>query len=282
MKKHLVLVVVVVVGSLTGGIANAHVTYLNLDAAPVLVNTQWSGTAIVDSCTGKSTGCQSSNAFTRFGWLKGTEATLGDSHFLTVNANFWQFTLLTTSSVTITFAASGTSASSLDPAFSVYSGLLPTASHDDTSVDPLNPSSGGCAAISPKDAHAAPWTYQVHDGFRDTQFYATTGGLSACQAVSPYVGQFDAFAGWSMANANGTWSSVTYVASVSATAFDGHAGGTHTAGGHGTSETLTITNLPAGSYTIAAGGESCTVAPPYGGACGSPRLYGTISYTHSP
>ena len=272
-----------------GSAAHAHVHYLDLNVAPVLVNTEWSGTAIVDPCTGYSSGCDSRNDFTRFGWIKGTETTLGDSHYLTVNANFWKFHLATTASVTITFTASGTSASSLNPAFSVYSGLLPTDGHDDVTVDPLNPVNGsGCAIASPKDAHSLPWTYQVHDGYRDTLNFSTTGGVTQSPAgcnhpIHPYVGQFDAFASWSMANASGRWTKITYVSSVSATAFTGHDTSTaHVAGNTGTQETLTLSSLPAGDYTIAAGGESCTVAPPYSGACGSPRLYGTVKYTHTP
>jgi len=263
----------------------AHVTYKDLDATPVLVTTTFTGSAISDPCSGKTTGCQSSNAFTRYGWLKGTEATLGDSHFVTVNAEFWKFHLAQTSTVTITFVQGQ---ANLDPALSVYSGLLQVGAHDDTLTDPLNPTSGGCAIASPKDAHAPPYTYLVHDGFRDTLNFSTTGGLSGCLPVHPFVGQFDAFASWSMAvvgSAPSAWSAITYVSSVSAAAFTGHNGGTHVAGNHntavGTGETITLVNLPGpGYYTIAAGGEACVSTS--GGTCTSPRLYGTVSYTHSP
>ena len=258
--------------------AGAHVAYKDLDAAPVLVNTTYGGTAVVDPCTGKSTGCQSANNFTRFGWKQGTENILGDSHNLTTGANFWKFHVARASTtVTITFNAPFAN-NLLDPAFSVYAGLLPDAGHDDVPVDPLNPVAGGCSIASPKDAHAAPWTYQAHDGFRDTLNYTTTGGRSGCLPLNPFRGQFDAFASFSMANPGGAWANITYLSSVSATAFSGHNGGTHVTGNTGTTETLTLTGLGVGDYTIAAGGESCSTTT---GACGA-KFYGTVSYTHTP
>jgi len=263
--------------------AAAHVAYRNLDAAPTLVTTTFSGSPIADPCAGKTSGCQSSNAFTRYGWLNGTSSTLGDSHFLTVNAEFWKFHLAVTSTVTISFTQVQ---AGLDPAFSVYRGLLPTAAHDDIPFDPLNPTSGGCSIASPTDAHSPPYVYLNHDGYRDTLNYTTTGGLVGCLPANPYRGQFDAFASWSMANANsppGNWSRITYIASVSATAFTGNNGGTHVNGTHsttvGTGETLTLVGLAAGDYTIAAGGEACSGTA---GSCTSPRLYGTVTYTHTP
>lgn len=256
----------------------AHVTYRDLDAPPVLVTTTFSGTAIADPCVGRTSGCQSSNAFTRFGWVKGTESTLGDSHLLTVGSEYWKFHLSANEVVTITFTQGQ---AGLDPAFSLYQGLLPAGAHDDLAADPLNPSAGsGCGAASPKDAHPAPYTYLAHDGYRDTLSYSTTGGLSGgCVPVNPYVGQFDAFASWSLANAGGQWSRVTYVASVSAAPFAGNDGGVHVSGNHstttGTGETLTIA-LPGGhDYVIAAGGEAC--ASMSSAPCTSPRLYGTVT-----
>jgi len=255
--------------------ARAHVRYRDLDAAPILVKSSYSGGTIDDPCAGRTTGCQSSNAFTRYGWLKGTEPTLGNSHNLSIDAEFWKFHLDEPATVKISFIQSE---SNLDPAFSLYSGLLPISGHDDTPVDPLTPVDGsGCAVASPKDAHDTPYDYVSHDGYRDTLAYSTTGGLSDCRPVAPFFGQFDAFAGWSMANPSGAWSRIEYVASVSAAPFTGHAGGTHAEGNHatdpGTGETLTIA-LPAGDYTIAAAGEACSATT---GACGAIR-YGTISY----
>jgi hypothetical protein len=280
MKIRLILAPVTALLAAVATDAAAHVSYHDLDAAPALVSTTFSGAAITDPCTGAASGCQSSNAFTRFGWVNGTQPALGDSHSLTVNAEFWKFQLSQTATVTITVTQGQ---AGLDPAFSVYRGLLPDLSHDDTVVDPLNPVSGGCAVASPTDAATAPWTYQVHDGFRDTAQYSTTGGLAHCLPAVPFRGQFDAFAGWSMANAAGQWARIEYVASVSGTAFTGHAGGSHAAGSHstaiGTGETLTLVDLPAGDYTIAVGGEACSTTV---GSCTSPRLYATVTYSHVP
>jgi len=257
--------------------AFAHVQYRDLDQPPVLVTTTFSGSAIDDPCAGKAKGCQSSNAFTRFGWVKGTEPQLSDSHLLTVNAEFWKFHLDQMSQVVITFTQGQ---AGIDPAISLYSGLLPDMGHDDTPVDPLNPGDvTGCGAPSPVDSHEIPYTYLPHDGFRDTQGGSTTGGRSGCRPLNPYLGQFDAFASWSLGNFAGEWSEIHYVASVSATAFAGNDQGLHVDGNHlaiaGTGETLTIT-LPPGDYTIAAGGEACSAAVT---TCISPRLYGTVSYS---
>ena len=260
----------------------AHVTYKDLDAPPVLVTTTFGGAAMTDPCTGQPSGCQSSNAFTRFGWVKGTEPTLGDSHVLTVNAEFWKFHLSQDATVTITFTQGQ---AGLDPAFSLYQGLLPVAAHDDVSFDPLNPTNlSGCGAASPKDAHALPYTYLVHDGYRDTLNYSTTGGLSGgCLPVNAYFGQFDAFASWSMANAAGNWSRIKYVASVSATPFTGNDSGSHAQGNHntavGTGETLTIGLAGGNDYVIAAGGEACSAMS--SAPCTSPRLYGTVTLTRA-
>jgi len=263
--------------------AEAHVTYRDLDAPPTLVTTTFSGVTISDPCMGKAKACQSSNAFTRYGWRKGTEPGLGDSHQLTVNAEFWKFHLNVPSKVTLTFTQGE---AGMDPAFSLYQGLLPVAAHDDTPVDPLNPADETtfCATASPTDAHSLPYTYILHDGFRDTASYSTMGGLDtdSCSPVNPYVGQFDAFASWSMANASGAWSRIQYVGSVSATPFTGHDGGSHNAGNTmtaiGTGESLTIA-LAAGDYFVAAGGEACsdTSAP-----CTLPRLYGTVTLSETP
>ena len=268
------------VGLAASATAHAHVTYRDLDRPPVLVTTTFGGSAIADPCAGWARGCQSSNGFTRYGWLKGTEPTLGDSHQLTVAAEFWKFHLDHTTDVVITVVQGQ---AGLDPAISVYRGLLPDMGHDDTAVDPLNPGDGaGCAAASPVDTHAAPYTYQVHDGFRDTQGGATTGGLTACRLTAAYVGQFDAFARWSLANLTGTWGEIRYVASVSATPFTGHDGGAHLDGNHlvaaGTGEQLALT-LEAGDYTIAAGGEACATAVT---TCTSPRRYSPSSCRSAP
>lgn len=274
-RRRGALAVLAVLGTLANSRgADAHVTYLDLDQPPELVTMTFGGAPIADPCAGWSRGCQSSNGFTRYGWVRGTEPRLADSHQLTVAAEFWKFHLDQTTDVVIELVQGQ---AGIDPAISLYRGLLPDMGHDDTTVDPLNPGDlGGCAAASPTDSHAAPYTYLAHDGFRDTQGGTTSGGLADCRLAHPYAGQFDAFASWSIANLNGAWSEISFVAAVSATSFTGNDGGIHIDGNHlvaaGTGETLAIT-LPAGDYTIAAGGEACSAAVT---TCTSPRLYGTV------
>ncbi|SMF95821.1 hypothetical protein SAMN02949497_3196 [Methylomagnum ishizawai] len=274
--------------------ALAHVQYLDLDAAPSLVTTTFSGAAITDPCASYSSGCQSANDLTDFGWINGTLATLGDSHMLSVNAKFWKFHLSQTSTVTITFTQGQ---AKLDPAFSLYSGLLPTGSHDDTSYDSLN-------GTNTVDAPPGGTPCNPHNGYRDTTTHCATGGVN-------YWGQFDAFADWSMANNSSTWAKITYVTSVSNygnSNFNGLTPGIsgislHYTGNQNTTadtgESVTISNLPAGDYTIAGAGEVCTATPTTilgstytkltqynnntGITCATgSRYYGTVTYTHTP
>jgi hypothetical protein len=170
------------------------------------------------------------------------------------------------------------------PALSLYAGVLPDQAHDDAVADPLVPldrrdSGEICALASPKDAHTLPWSYRAHDGFRDTLEYSTLGspGPQCAPIVAQYAGQFDAFASWSMANDAGAWSRLTYVASVSATPFTGHDGGSHTMANATSTWSSLTTTLPPGDYTIAAGDEGCTSE-----ACASQTRYGTLYYVATP
>lgn len=282
--------------------ASAHLQYLDLDAAPSLVTTTSTGSAIADPCASYSTGCQSTNDLTDFGWINGTLPTLGDSHMLSVNAKFWKFHLSQTSTVTINVTQGE---AKLDPAFSLYyggtnaSGLLPTGSHDQTTYDPLN-------TTNTVDAPPAGTPCNPHNGYRDTATHCATGGSG-----TNYWGQYDAFADWSMADSSGTWAQATYVTSVSNygnTNFNGLTAGLsgvslHYTGNQntavGTGESVTIANLPAGYYMIAVAGEVCTATPStilgstytkltqYNNNTGitcntSKRYYGTVTYTHTP
>ncbi|HTN78312.1 MAG TPA: hypothetical protein VMK16_01465, partial [Acidimicrobiales bacterium] len=214
------------------------------------------------------------------------------------NAEFWVFHLATDSVVTVTatnYKPTSTSNSApildtvLNPAFSVYAGTLVPLGHDDVAVDPLQPVDPDTLDPLPSLTDAGPpgWVYSPHDGYRDT-------------VNNSYFGQFDAFANWSMANASGNWSQVSYVSSVSTTPCSGASCGTtttagyanagHVAGNNGSSETLTLT-LAAGDYTIAVGGESGNSANGAGalpctnvngatgtsGACTGARLYATVT-----
>lgn len=292
------------------GPAQAHVTNWNL----LNTATTIAGTGInADPCAGKTL-CQSSPNFTRYSWYDGTQPQLSDSHTVTLNAEAFTFHLAAESSVTITDSAYGANASTLNPAFSVYSGVLPALSHDQQAPDTQNPidldSSLYVSMMSPTDhapgdpniAHyiddgtgtalmvnpawnqpfagsngltAEQWytaNYTPHNGYRDTLNGTQTGGIDTNpnsgnygSLLNPYLGQFDAYGNWSMGNANGDWSRINYISSVSATACNGpHCGSTttggfanpgHVAGNNGSVETL-ILHLAAGDYTIWAGGES--------------------------
>jgi len=298
--------------------AEAHVTNWNL----LNVATTVAGTGVnADPCAGLTL-CQSSPNFTRYSWYDGTQPQLSDSHTVTTNAEAFTFHLAAEALVTITDTAYGTNATRLNPALSVYSGLLPPLSHDGQAPDesnPVNPdtfwsamSSTDHAPGDPNIAHyiddgagnlvANPaWTqvfagsggltaeqwyaanYLPHNGFRDTLNGTQTGGIDTDPAsanygnlLNPYLGQFDAFGNWSMSNANGDWSQINYISSVSTTACSGPNCATTTTGGfenaghfdgnNGSVESLTL-HLAAGDYTIWAGGESGDSLDGIGGGC---------------
>lgn len=107
--------------------------------------------------------------FKKFGWIKGTNPELGNTHALGGHATLFTFRLDRTSRVTITFAAdreehgSATAqfsgdpvpaVESLRPAFTLYRGVLPNEATDDSAFDPLNPVDESTFApiVSPVDA----------------------------------------------------------------------------------------------------------------------------------
>lgn len=277
--------------------ALAHVAYVDLNGPANHITTDFIGTSIADGCAAFTTGCMSSLSFTKFGWANGTTDVLGDSHYVTTDAEFWKFHLDANSDVTINFTQGQ---AGLDPAFSVYSGLLPVAAHDDTPLDPLNPTTPSPPfpkQPSPSDARLNPDNtpdtnaadYYFHDGFRDTKNHT-------------YIGQFDAFANWSMSNGS-TWSKIDYLASTSARAVSvTDSGGTvHSWGGNGnhntavgTGESLTLFNLAPGDYFIAAGGEAASTTLANGGgtctayvangctAAALAHFYGTVTFSAVP
>lgn len=105
---------------LAGQQARAHVSYGNLGT---LIN-------MGDTAT------LSGNDFGRFGWLAGTAPELGDSHHVGNASGFFSFTLTHNTSVQISVTAAS---ALMNPAFSVYSGLLPLQSHDYDANDPVSP-----------------------------------------------------------------------------------------------------------------------------------------------
>ncbi len=145
----------------------------------------------------------------------GTSRYLGDSHVMT----FYSFNNPTAQTVTIKLTSDS---ADLDPAFSVFSGLLPAEAHDAAATDPLNmPGTAGNRAPHPKDS-----------AYYDSNAYLRDG-------------QFNPFGKWSMANEAGDWAEVEYA---------GHANN-NTGQGIGQSETLTLFLQP-GDYMIAAAGAT--------------------------
>ena len=218
--------------------------------------------------------------FTNYGWYNGTQPTLGDSHEL-AGGVFFKFHLAQESYVNIGFgdASDSTSLGYLNPAFSLYSGLLPDQAHDDTLLDPLNPSH---LVLTPAPAHTV----------KDPSFVDNGVAMGANGNVSPfrdtanitYHGQFNALGDWSMANANanvfctskpggvcnatslseanaaGDWSVIKYITHVDPTG--------------GTQVSLNNYLLGPGDYTIAAGGGTA------GGTIGN-TLLGTVTFSSS-
>lgn len=171
------------------------------------------------------------STFSNYGWWAGTQTALGDSHGL-AGGDFFKIHLDTDAYVSISFSDDSNSGA-LNPAFSLYSGLLPDEAHDDTSVDPLNPKVitqkpfKVTKIASPKDDGVTTDANGNVSPFRDT-------------AHITYNGQFDALHSWSMGNTSGEWSVINYITSV------GPQGGNEVS--------LDSFFLKAGDYTIAAAG----------------------------
>ena len=187
----------------------------------------------------------------RFGWIAGTHPEQGDSHVV----NFFNFHLDQAAYVNIGFAEKD---AGLDPAFSLYKGLLVYYGHDDAASDPLNPLDDDFNRIQ-----STPDSGTVVDGqgilspFRDT-----------VNADVEYIGQFNALNGWSQGRQDGDWwSAVQYL--------------THRNDGHGATETLEGFPLAPGDYTIAASGAACSDFAE-NRACRDPVLSATLTYSAVP
>ena len=239
-------------------------------------------------------------------WTEGTRAVLGDSHHvLGAGSYFYKFHLDGESVVTVVLATATverngqTYPAGLDPAFSLYRGVLPLYGHDDTPDDPTNPVDevNFLPVASPRDAAPDGHVYAPHDGYRDTLTFETTGGLYTPAndggnpdldgtPVNPFAGQFDALGDWSMANEwavpglptvasgcpaakcpngnpVGDWAELTYVAHR-----NDHVGAGTTP--DTTAEVLDDQDLEAGDYTVVVGGGCPGCAPTglFGGRLG--------------
>jgi hypothetical protein len=183
------------------------------------------------------------------GWVDGTDADLGDSHQIGgLSARWYRFTLSQPGLVDISLIQN---TAGLDPAFSLYRGAFPLSAHDDTVTDPLNPADPNTFLPIQSAIDADPsGQYLKHSGYRDT-------------VHQTYEGQFDAFGNWSMANDATEHVTLEYVYAVSGTSDSDPSRGL-TWGGNGnhstavgTGESLLQYYLPAGTYSVAGGGEAC-------------------------
>ncbi len=214
--------------------------------------------------------------FNDAGWHAGTLATLGDSHDLAVGV-FFKFHLAGAARVTITFSDTDNSGL-LNPAFSLYAGLLPGESHDDTRIDALNPS----------HLVATPFPHVVKDAALADDGVAldADGDVSPLRdtANASFDGQFNALGDWSMANADADVHCLTQPGGAcNATALaEAAAAGewsvirylTHVAPQGGNAVALVDHLLAAGDYTIAAGGGMAAGA--------SNVVLGTLTFKASP
>jgi len=226
--KALIAAVIAVGALSSAGTAGAHVEYIDLGG-----------------------GGSSSAPMKRYGWIDGTDTDLGDSH----QVSFFKFSLAQDSLVDITMT--GANELGLNPAFTLYAGLMGDLAHDDTSLDLLNPVDLSFNKIaSPVDNGIATDAFGRVSPFRDT-------------ANIDFEGQFNALGSWSMASDpsdGGVWRVLEYLTHKNDTAGD---------------ESLLDYFLPAGDYTIVASGAACqALADPAG--CFAPSINGTLSFNASP
>lgn len=192
---------------------------------------------------------QTRTQYKAHGWVDGTDADLGDSHQIGgLSARWYRFTLSQPGLVDISLIQN---TAGFDPAFSLYRGAFPLSAHDDTVTDPKNPVDPNTFLRIQSAIDADPsGQYLKHSGYRDT-------------VNNTYEGQFDAFGNWSMANDATDHVTLEYVLAVSGTSDSDPSRGL-TWGGNGnhgtavgTGESLLQYYLPAGTYSVAGGGEAC-------------------------
>lgn len=213
---------------------------------------------------------QTRTQYKAHGWVDGTDADLGDSHQIGgLSARWYRFTLNQPGLVDISLIQN---TAGLDPAFTLYRGAFLAGAHDDSDIDRLQPTDQNFLPIrSVTDADPSE-LYLKHSGYRDT-------------VNNTYEGQFDAFGNWSMGNALDQHSTVEYVLAVGGTSDSDPSRGL-TWGGNGnhntaagTGESLLQYYLPAGTYSVAGGGEACNTGTT---ACTGGFYSATFSLTVQP
>lgn len=131
MKKNIYLTLLVL---LEVQPAHAHVGYNDLG---ILSNIGDSGTLTKTS-------------FSSYGWVAGADNDLGDSHQVARASGYFKFNLTQALTVNISVTAASVR---MDPAFSVYAGLLPDGAHDYDAHDPLSLYGGSLYQASTHDKH---------------------------------------------------------------------------------------------------------------------------------
>ncbi len=232
--------------TLAAGVASAHVGY-----GSELYNQTTNTFGALNNFTPTA----SSNA----GWISGmsnngvnrtgTIDTLADTH----NNRFRFFTLdqNSTVSITVTGTANTNGASVLNPGFSIFSGLVPAASHD---------GAGDTNGLTP--AQIAAMQTPAHNAYLSTQ--------SAFATWSPFFDAMDEItaqgggavdgggANWGVYNANGNFTMGNNNGEVSTATFTGNAVGD---GHNGDTQDNSVTwtgSLGPGTYSLVIGGANTT------------------------
>ncbi|MCP9441371.1 MAG: VPLPA-CTERM sorting domain-containing protein [Nitrospira sp.] len=193
-------------------------------------------------------GVPASDRMKRFGWIDGTDQDLGDSH----QVSFFTFSLAESSLVDI-HVYSTQNELGLNPAFTLYAGVLGQQAHDDTEIDPLNPVDSSFNKIpSPVDDGVTTDALGRVSPFRDT-------------ANIDFEGQFNALGSWSMASDpadGGVWRVLEYITHRNETLGN---------------ESLVDYLLGPGQYTIIASGAACNTSS---ASCTGPFITGTVLLTN--
>ena len=249
LNKALILGSLSAVGlTLAAGVASAHVGY---------------GLSLYDQAT-NTVGVAGSNGFnptasSNAGWISGqsnngvnrtaTVDTLADSH----NNRFRFFTLDQNSTVSITVngTANSNGASVLNPGFSLFSGLVPAASHDGAGdTNGLTPAQITAMQTPAHNAYLASQPgYATWSPFFDAMDEITANGGGAVDAGGPNWGVYRSDGDVTMGNNNGLVSTMTYTGNFAA---DG-------IGGDTLDNSATWTgSLGPGTYSLVIGGANTT------------------------
>lgn len=180
--KKIILSLVALTSLVFGGQAFAHVSYRSLD--------------VMNPYT--------MSVSSDFGWADGADGTWGNSH----NVRWFSFSLSTAQTVKITVANAGagvftnytssnaasgtfTSSGDIDPAFSLYSGLLPAAAYENASWDHDNDSSTPNVPVYPVAGNAPSGSTGLFNALGNV----TLGNNSGVIGTITYLGSANNYSG---------------------------------------------------------------------------------------